>query len=326
MIRKNLHGNWEDKNMKKKTVALLLCTMSVLFASCGKTADAGNGAGENMTATEAESETVIPETEEIQTGTEADAETETDVKTETAAETKMEEKFDVTLEEINESFPADDGTVIFESTYSYPNLSSDSKKEAADAISRDIAELEQQYKTESEEIRGYAKEDYAYRLEEGTESGMEFGRFVPYESDSTSTVERNDAAIFSFVVYSYDYSGGAHGSYIYSGYNYDAATGARLLLTDLAEDADSFKQNILSNIEAQCQTDAYKDMLFPEYMECLEDALSRDTGWYLTQEGLTITCAPYELGPYSSGNIDFTISYDELGTYGIKSAYLYQAD
>ena len=34
--------NGEDAIMKKKTVVLLLCSMSVVLASCGKTTDAKN--------------------------------------------------------------------------------------------------------------------------------------------------------------------------------------------------------------------------------------------------------------------------------------------
>ena len=307
--------------MKKKTVVLLLCTMSVVLASCGKTTDAKNEVQETteVAVTEPETETEIDKTE-------------TETMTETTPEEESSGKFIVTLEEINESYPADDGTVIYEDAYSYPKLDSDHDREAAQAINADITGLEKEHKTGIETMIGYAKEDYSYYKEESTETategeeGLSLYDFFPYSSEETSTVERNDDGIFSFVVYSYDFSGGAHGSYAYSGYNYDARTGARLMLTDLSGDADTFKQNILSDIETQCQTPEYQDLLFPEYMDYLEDAIFEDTAWYLTKEGLTITCPPYALGPYAAGNIDFKISYDTLETYGLKSEYRYQAD
>ena len=47
--------------MKKKTVVLLLCTMSVVLASCGKTTDAKNEVQETteVAVTEPETETEI---------------------------------------------------------------------------------------------------------------------------------------------------------------------------------------------------------------------------------------------------------------------------
>ena len=309
--------------MKKKTVVLLLCTMSVVLASCGKTTDAKNEVQETteVAVTEPETETEIDEN-----GTEAVNETET------AEETVSGGKFIVTLEEANESYQADDGTVIYEDAYSYPKLDADQDREAAEAINADITELEKEHKAGIETMIGYAKEDYGYYKDASTETateeegGLSLYDFFPYSSEETSTVERNDDGIFSFVVYNYDFSGGAHGNYTYSGYNYDAKTGARLVLTDLAGDGDAFKQNILSDIEAQCQTPEYQELLFPEYMDYLEDSIFEDTAWYLTDEGLTITCPPYALGPYAAGNIDFKISYDTLETYGLKSEYRYQAD
>lgn len=318
MIKKTYdYRKREDIIMKKKSVALLLCTMSVLFASCGKTTDAGSGVQDSTAVTEAGTET----------GT---AETNGGNVTEAASATEITGEFEVTLEEKTDSVSADDGTEIFRDTYNYPKVSSHKNKEAADAIDHDIRELEKTHKTGIETMTGYAKDDYTYWKEGNTEAAAdadtELAAIFPYASESTATVERNDAGIFSFCVYSYAFTGGAHGNYSYTGYNYDAGTGARLALTDLAEDADSFKQNILSDIEAQCATDAYKDLLFPEYADYLEDTVFGEDNWYLTDTGLVITCPPYAIGPYASGNIDFTISYDTLKTYGLKSSYVYQAD
>ena len=60
---------------------------------------------------------------------------------ETAEEAESGGKFIVTLEEANESYQADDGTVIYEDAYSYPKLDADQDKEAAEAINADITEL-----------------------------------------------------------------------------------------------------------------------------------------------------------------------------------------
>lgn len=157
--------------MKKKTVVLLLCTMSVVLASCGKTTDAKNEVQETteVAVTEPETETEIDEN-----GTEAVNETET------AEEAESGGKFIVTLEEANESYQADDGTVIYEDAYSYPKLDADHDKEAAEAINADITELEKEHKSGIEAMIGYAKEDYGYYKDANTETATEeAGRAFP---------------------------------------------------------------------------------------------------------------------------------------------------
>ena len=158
--------------MKKKTVVLLLCTMSVVLASCGKTTDAKNEVQETteVAVTEPETETEIDETE-------------------TAEEAESGGKFIVTLEEANESYQADDGTVIYEDAYSYPKLDADHDKEAAEAINADITELEKEHKSGIEAMIGYAKEDYGYYKDANTETateeegGLSLYDFFPYSSE-----------------------------------------------------------------------------------------------------------------------------------------------
>jgi len=154
--------------MKKKTVVLLLCTMSVVLASCGKTTDAKNEVQETteVAVTEPETETEIDEN-----GTEAVNETET------AEEAESGGKFIVTLEEANESYQADDGTVIYEDAYSYPKLDADHDKEAAEAINADITELEKEHKSGIEAMIGYAKEDYGYYKDANTETARKLEGF-----------------------------------------------------------------------------------------------------------------------------------------------------
>lgn len=292
--------------MKKKSVALLLCTMSVVLSSCGQAANTNTGVKNSETVQE-----IVPETEAV---AKTENETETDDRKDGAF-------FGVKIEENSDSYTADDGTEIFVGTCSYPELTG-GNTEAAEKINTDIQAMKEEREARVAEIVGYAKDDYQYRIEENEGVDTEMMGFYSYSEEDTSSVGRNDERVFSFILNSYEYTGGAHGYGFYAGYNYDASTGERLSLTDLSEDGNAWKENILSYVEEKCKTEEYQELLFEEYETCLTDAVFAEDNWFFTEDGLTITCSPYAIGPYASGSINFEIPYETLQEFGLKDCYL----
>lgn len=292
--------------MKKKNVAFLMCAMSVVLSSCGQAANTNKEVNNSK------------EVQEIVTETETVSETES----ETAAdEWKDGAFFGVQIEETSDSYTADDGTEIFVDSYSYPELTGGNAG-TAEKINADIRAMKEGRKARVDEVAGYAKEDYQYRVEENAGADMETMPFESYCMDDVSSIGRNDEKIFSFILYSYEYSGGAHGYGACTGYNYDASTGERLSLTDLSEDGDAWKENILNYVGEQCKTEEYQTRLFEEYEDYLTDAVFAENNWFFTEDGLTVTCSPYAIGPYASGSIDFEIPYETLQEFGLKDCYM----
>ena len=299
--------------MKKKYVIAILFTAMVFMTSCGQKAVENTGDNTIIESTENKTEA---ETEEVANTEDVEIQN-----TEYEADAIGEGCFWVQMEEQSESYKADDGKEIFTNLQNYPKLSSKEKSEIAEIINADIESMQTNNKKDAEEQLKLAKEDYAYRMETATSDTEEIFLPFPYQIQSTSVVMRNDAKIFSFAVDDYAYFGGAHGEGGTTGYNYDAMTGERLKLDDLAEDASAFKNHIRSYVKEQCEKEVYKERVFEEYETYLDDAIFAEDSWYFTENGILISCPPYSLGCYAAGSINFEISYETLKAYGLKEDY-----
>lgn len=280
--------------MKMKNI-LILCGMAVLLTSC-------KSVPLNIQESESATEQSIS----------AAAEETTEESTVPAEAVGL--SYAITEEE--NSFAAEDGTEVLKVTYTYPQLAGSETSVAP--INEDVSAHREDFWNDASDNFNYAKEDYAYRIDELGETA---GQFFPYEMQMDTAVTRNDEAVFSFTQASYSFTGGAHGYGETKGYNYDTMTGQQIFLKDLSEDESSWKENILSYVQEKCQTEEYKERLFEDYESYLADVVFEDDNWYFTGEGLAISCAPYTLGCYAAGSIEFLIPYENLKAYGLKDCY-----
>lgn len=214
---------------------------------------------------------------------------------------------------------ADDGTVIYSRSYTQPLVTIAGNAAAAEKINADIQSRVDAF-TASDSLRKESHEYYELASKEGDSNFFEYNESLEFEK------VRSDANVISFIITSSGYMGGAHGYYNSFGINYDTKTGELLDFAALSEDADKFHNDTLAYNRELAQTDEYKERMFPEdfldYSE-LETVLYADEKWYLSDEGLTFISNPYELGPYSSGIIEFVIPYDKLAEMGLKEEYNY---
>jgi hypothetical protein len=105
--------------------------------------------------------------------------------------------------------------------------------------------------------------------------------------------------------------------------NYDLSTGKILKLTDILIDdtastqlCDSVLVSLSQHDDAQYLYEGYEDTV----KERFDKPLSKDLAWHLDSVGLTFHFSPYEIGPYSIGDVCATIPYSKL--VGIlKEAY-----
>ncbi|MDO4260926.1 MAG: RsiV family protein [Eubacteriales bacterium] len=121
---------------------------------------------------------------------------------------------------------------------------------------------------------------------------------------------RADRQVISLVAMSSSYLGGAHGSYGYTGYTFDASTGELLDIEDLMTDAETFRQTATEAIVQKLQ-ETYGDGLFEDYADTVAQIWSRDGGpkWYLNETGIVFLFDPYEVGPYAMGAAQVTLPY-----------------
>lgn len=143
---------------------------------------------------------------------------------------------------------------------------------------------------------------------------------INYSIEEYVTVNRIDSKVLSFNVFSYSYTGGAHGNYGSYGHVYDVETGAKLELYDVLSTQDGFREAANEYICKELEEE-YGEGLFPEYGESLsfmwENAFFN---WYMSGTGIVLIFNPYEIGPYAMGQVTVELPYSEFASF-IKEEY-----
>ncbi|MGN0401677.1 MAG: DUF3298 domain-containing protein [Acetatifactor sp.] len=132
--------------------------------------------------------------------------------------------------------------------------------------------------------------------------------FGPYSTEQEVSVLRSDNRVLSLGIFSYDYCGGAHGYYAYTGYTVDAVSGRELTIGDVVTDTDKLPELLYERL-----TTENPEVYFWEDMkDYLEEAFTEaDTtlAWSLDYTGLTFYFNPYEIASYADGRFDVTFDF-----------------
>lgn len=130
----------------------------------------------------------------------------------------------------------------------------------------------------------------------------DLGPFIPWEWKSTYEVKYNNHGKLSIAYYDYTFTGGAHGMTAVSTDNYDVVTGKKVNLSSI----------IVSNSVAKVQQFVYKQ-LQKKYSPLLIDSyekinLGKERTWVFSSNGVKLIFGQYEVGPYSIGITEITVS------------------
>lgn len=169
-----------------------------------------------------------------------------------------------------------------------------------------------------EETLAARVDSYAEMAKEQYEEQKGEGWFSNYSLSTTYEIARLDTKVLSVRGWSYDYSGGAHGNGGQWGTTIDLQSGQELALTRLAEDAPGFLDKALVRVISELSKRT--DELFADYESYVKENLE-SVNWYLDAAGIEFVFTPYEIGPYSSGNIVVCVPYGEVAEY-MKQEYL----
>lgn len=153
-----------------------------------------------------------------------------------------------------------------------------------------------------------------YIDEEGT-------RYAPdYQLDTSYKVELNTREFISITLFSYHFSGGAHGMYGSMGYNYRLNPLKKFDLKTLLDE----DHGVLPTLRALCKdklmTRAKKELgvereeEFFLYDEPLKPEWETFDNFYLHKDSLTIIFPIYQETPYALGEHEVQITFDELLT------------
>ena len=158
------------------------------------------------------------------------------------------------------------------------------------------------------------------------DSGSEGTDMVLTAQRSLDEIKASDSFLELRFLY-YNYSGGAHGNYVYRTIVFDTETGDQIGLKDICSNEEAFRSAVLSYMIRLAEEDAdhyYSDrMVFvsPENESDSFSALIRDGSWYFTDRGIVFSSDIYELGPYASGICEFEIPFEVLSEW-IKEKYV----
>ncbi|MDO4962045.1 MAG: RsiV family protein, partial [Eubacteriales bacterium] len=116
----------------------------------------------------------------------------------------------------------------------------------------------------------------------------------------SADVVRADDKIVSIVENGQSYEGGAHGNYYLYGFNYDTQTGKKLEVEDVFKSRDEVWEFLKGAL-----SEKYGDEVGFDYYE------PSSLNFMITNEGVVFFFNPYDIAPYASGLITYTVVYPE---------------
>lgn len=202
----------------------------------------------------------------------------------------------VTFITVQEDQTDEDGTLLVEFAYDSATVTIPGNDKAAQAIQQDLASIQ-------EDARQDAAEMAADKLDSDFTGN--------YYLKQSFTVTRADAAIISILITYTSYQGGAHGSTVYSGVTYDAATGSRLTLASLGSGVTQKAADTVLALAEQVEL-VNPGFFFTGFRDGVSRYVVQDSYFYLSENGLVFADNEYTLQSYAAGPVFFTVSYGDL--------------
>lgn len=146
-----------------------------------------------------------------------------------------------------------------------------------------------------------AKEEYKYAMENDFP-------FRQFEAVLNYTVTYNHCNYLSMYRDGYEYTGGAHGTTLRQSDTFDTTNGRELCLLDFFYSCPDYREYIIKQIIEQAEKDMCEDpyIYFDNYKELIRESFNPKS-FYLTNEGIVIYFQQYDIAPYSTGIVEFTV-------------------
>lgn len=140
--------------------------------------------------------------------------------------------------------------------------------------------------------------------------------FHGFEAYMEYTITYNENGYLSLYVDKYEYTGGAHGNTIRSSDTWELCTGTRIPLYCYFKPETNYKELLIKEIIRQADENMNSDVppYFDDYRKLIVENFNPNS-YYLTHEGMAIYYQQYEIAPYATGIVVFTIPYSIIGWY-----------
>ncbi len=120
-------------------------------------------------------------------------------------------------------------------------------------------------------------------------------------------VRRADSVVLSLLEMTEDYMGGVHGMYGYFGVNFDTATGKRLNISDVCNNAEVLIKAIMTRLHEDSPQSPFEGAEEHITQQVIEDKLN----FTIDPHGISVYFNPYEIGCYAEGLFMATLLFDE---------------
>lgn len=114
----------------------------------------------------------------------------------------------------------------------------------------------------------------------------------------------------------YEFTGGAHGTTTRSSDSWELCTGMHLSLNDFFDPNTNYRQFITDEITRQAEFNNQQNqgIYFEDYKGLIIKNFDQHS-FYLTPQGITFYFQQYDIAPYSTGIVEFTIPYSKINWY-----------
>lgn len=284
---------------------LLLCTLTACASGAPEAADPS-------AETAPQEETALPDTM---------------VGTSTFAQAAPEQlTYTVTLETLENSAQAEDGTVLVNRSYHLPMMTverqdgtavteaSTPAETAALAVAQTFNDRFRAWAEDDrtdQEMTSWAEEDRAFRTEAGQV-------WISHTVDLDCTVYQTEELVSVAAVY-FSATGGAHPNTVLLAWNFDLTTGQFFTPELLASDGQVFSQAVTEELIHQSQETAAsydtapEDFFWPYYQDVLANWSSYAVSF--DETGMTVAFSQYDLAAYVAGPQVYHLPYEMLEEY-----------
>lgn len=156
----------------------------------------------------------------------------------------------------------------------------------------------------------YAKYMYDQAVKGYNNSQINDYPFHSYSAYMEYTITYNENCFLSLYIDKYEFTGGAHGSTVRSSDTWELCNGTHLPLSSFFEPNVDYRRLMIDEITKQAEYNSQQNsnIYFDEYKSLIIRNFDENS-FYLTPLGITIYYQQYDIAPYSTGIVEFTIPY-----------------
>ena len=212
----------------------------------------------------------------------------------------------ITMQEINTIYKYDN-TEILTLTIIYPRVGLEQNPDVERRINDHITLQVDQYLDHARELYQQALQSYLELQEQGFP-------FHTWDARMDFSITYNDNCFLSMYTDRYEYTGGAHGNTIRTSETWELTSGTQRTLGSFFESGVDYRELLVDEIIRQADANMAQEpgIYFEDYRELIAETFNPES-FYLTPEGLVIYFQQYDIAPYSTGIVEFTIPYEFIG-------------